>query len=562
MHCYARHYVRFTQETETDTDILARIHDINTLEVDVARPYLLQLYEDFSKSVVDKSCMLGVLSLIETYVFRRAICGIQTNSLNKTFAALDREIDKSSYLDSVKSILVLKVSYRRFPTDEEFKRELIVKDVYNTRTRNYLLAKLENYQRKEPVNVENYTIEHILPQNPNLRQAWRSMLGDNWKEIQQRVLHTIGNLTLTGYNSEYGDRPFQEKQDIEGGFKESPLRLNHGLGYLAQWTEEEINRRAEDLATKACNIWQFPSVSSAVIAKYSATLSPASDKLSPIIAKLFQGTTLTLFNEARKRIENIDAAVHISQAKKFIAFDNASTFICLVPEEGGIRIILNVLPGDIRDPKGICNDISSVKHEGIGDLSVANLLTGTEQLDGIIDLARQAFELHADAQDDSRNLFDEILLPSPTSYPKNRFHVDSVKLVEAHLSTALVAMSARTKAHFRDGDDNTRLVCRVSERKLLSKNLSRYWFGFQFNDKDFLDDHTNSYVGLGCGTATTTVLIPFKEFAQHLSKMSKTTKSGHHWNVLIFEEPGKLYIRLQDKSQIDVSSFVLKRPGP
>lgn len=107
---------------------------------------------------------------IESYVFRRAICGVPTNSLNKTFATMSREMDKENYVESVQIVLVLKDSYRRFPGNDEFTRELKVKDVYNFRNRNYLLRKLENYLRKEVVDIESYTIEHIMPQNESLSE--------------------------------------------------------------------------------------------------------------------------------------------------------------------------------------------------------------------------------------------------------------------------------------------------------------------------------------------------------------------------------------------------------
>src|SRR5690606_8808051 len=133
--------------------------------------------------------------------------GIPTNSMNKTFANLSRSIKKDRYLESVKVAFRMLDSYRRFPDDEEFMFEFVLKDVYNFRNRSYLLRKLENHNRKEPVNIEEWTIEHIMPQNENLSNEWREMLGENWQEVQSRYLHTIGNLTLTGYNPELSDRP-------------------------------------------------------------------------------------------------------------------------------------------------------------------------------------------------------------------------------------------------------------------------------------------------------------------------------------------------------------------
>ncbi len=146
---------------------------------------------------------------MEAYVFRRAVCAIPTNSLNKTFATFGRALRKDRYLESIQAHLLTLPSYRRFPNDEEFRRELMVRDLYNIPRRSYWLRRMENHNRKERVPVDEYTIEHILPQNENLHAKWREALGPEWRRIQETWLHTLGNLTLTGYNSEYSDRPFR-----------------------------------------------------------------------------------------------------------------------------------------------------------------------------------------------------------------------------------------------------------------------------------------------------------------------------------------------------------------
>jgi hypothetical protein len=240
---------QYTKEMKT------AIQEIRSLRVGVSYPFLLQLLNDFDADILQESHLLEILNLVASYVFRRSICGIPTNSMNKTFATLGSEITCNSYLESIKNAFSEMDSYRRFPSNQEFIEAFKSRDIYSLRNRNYLLIKLENYRRKEQVDVESYTIEHILPQNQNLSQNWTDMLGENWKDIQGRYLHTIGNLTLTGYNSELSDRPFREKRDMEGGFKDSPIRLNRYLSDLEKWTEEDIVARSQELATMASEIW-------------------------------------------------------------------------------------------------------------------------------------------------------------------------------------------------------------------------------------------------------------------------------------------------------------------
>ncbi|HEY9722612.1 MAG TPA: DUF262 and DUF1524 domain-containing protein, partial [Oscillatoriaceae cyanobacterium] len=257
---FAKLFVKLAFDGEQDPELKRAIRDINTLKVDVAYPFLMEVYDDYTAGRLGRDDLLAILRLVETYVFRRAICGIATNSMNKTFATLGREIDRSAYLESIQEAVMSKEGNVRMPGDEEFRRELVVKDVYNFRSRNYLLCKLENHGRKEPVDVESYTIEHIMPQNANLSKVWRDELGPDWKAVQERWLHTLGNLTLTGYNSELSDRPFQQKCDMEGGFKDSPIRLNHDLAKLDHWNEQALRERAERLAEKAVAVWPVPKV--------------------------------------------------------------------------------------------------------------------------------------------------------------------------------------------------------------------------------------------------------------------------------------------------------------
>lgn len=264
---YARHFVKMAFLKEEEREIRRVLYDINTLKVDVAYPFLLEVYEDYANRLLSKEDFISILKLVESYVFRRVICGVPTNSMNKTFATLAKEIDKEHYLESVQVAFLQKDSYRRFPKDEEFRAAFMVKDVYNFRSRNYMLRKLENHKSKERVNIEEFTIEHIMPQNESLRSEWQEELGPNWQDVHARYLHTIGNLTLSGYNSELSDRPFQEKRDMIGGFARSPIHLNESLATIKHWNEEEIQKRAYALANLAIEVWSIPQLNSQQISK-------------------------------------------------------------------------------------------------------------------------------------------------------------------------------------------------------------------------------------------------------------------------------------------------------
>lgn len=305
---YSKYFVRLAFLREDDPDLKQAFRDINVLRVDVAYPLLLELYDDYAAHRLSKEDFIAVLRLVESYVFRRMICGIPTNTLNKTFANFSKEIDKSNYLESAQAAFLLKDSYRRFPKDAEFWYQFTVKDVYNLRVRNHLLDKLENHERRERVDVGSYTIEHIMPQNENLSAEWQQDLGEDWQTIQAEYLHTIGNLTLTGYNSELSDRPFKEKRDMQGGFKDSPIRLNHSLANLEHWNKEQINQRAIALADLAVEIWKAPTLSSEVLNGYKPETSSGTKRTSaPTLEEICARADTEGIGEDFRRI--LDAAL-------------------------------------------------------------------------------------------------------------------------------------------------------------------------------------------------------------------------------------------------------------
>jgi uncharacterized protein with ParB-like and HNH nuclease domain/predicted transport protein len=271
---YSKYFTRMTLSREKDAEIRRILDDINTLEVNVAYPFLLEVYSDYEHRRVSREDFIAILKLVESFVFRRLICGIPTHGLNKVFVNLAkgiRDINEEHYLASVQTAFLQLEKGARFPHDEEFRAAFVIKDVYNIRSRirHYLFTKLENYRRKEWVSIDEYTIEHIMPQNERLSAAWQEELGPNWNGIQAHYLHTIGNLTLTGYNSELSDRPFLEKRDIEGGFAHSPLQLNKTLANAEHWNAEEIEKRALILADIAIKVWPTPKLSQEQVNQYN-----------------------------------------------------------------------------------------------------------------------------------------------------------------------------------------------------------------------------------------------------------------------------------------------------
>ena len=391
IHTYSRYYCAMALDKEKDIGLARAFRDLRELKVDVAFPFLLELYDDYTKGQLKKSEFEQAVRLVEGYVFRRAVCAIPTNSLNKTFATFGRALKKVRYIESIQAHFLTLPSYRRFPSDEEFKRELSVRDLYNFPRRSYWLRRLENYDRKERVPVDEYTIEHIMPQSENLSGTWREALGSDWREVHERWLHTLGNLTLTGYNAEYSDRAFSEKRDMPGGFKESPLRLNAGLGALGAWNEGTIKQRTEQLAAKAVQVWLRPDLASDVLSIFrTKTEPPASYTLEDHAHLAVSSPMRPIFDAFRKAVLVLDPGVSEEILKLYVAYKAETNFVDVVPQKSRLRLSLNLRFHELHDPRGLARDVTNLGRWGNGDAEVV-----LDRLDGlryVMGLVRQAFE--------------------------------------------------------------------------------------------------------------------------------------------------------------------------
>lgn len=407
IHAYASYYCAMALGTEADTSLKQAFHDLRELKVDVAYPFLLDVYHDYKQGRLTSEEVLRIVRLVESYVFRRAICAIPTNSLNKTFAGMSRTLKKDRYLESVQVAFLLLPSYRRFPSDDEFQRDVKVRDLYNFRSRSYWLRRLENHGRKERVMVEDYTIEHILPQNEAPSKEWQAELGTDWQRVQQDWLHTLGNLTLTGYNSEYSDHPFAYKRDQvtdkDGnpvGFAHSPLKLNLGLGKVSQWNETAIKDRADRLAADAVKVWGAPQLADDVLDAYRpAAAKPGQQYGVADHAHLTAGPMRELFEALRKSILALDPCVNEEFLKLYVAYKAETNFVDVVPQAKRLLLVLNLSIDDIEDPKGLCRDISNIGRWGNGDVEIG--LSTVDELPYVIGLIRQSFDLQMGGPQDA-----------------------------------------------------------------------------------------------------------------------------------------------------------------
>lgn len=267
---YAKLYKILLNGKTSNIALNGCIYRLNRLETTVTRPFFLEVLRLQAANEISMENVVEIFSVIESFLFRRTVCELPTNSLNKIFLFLHKEImrydgEGKHYVEKMKYALLSKKEKARFPEDEEFLECFEKKQMYfmNSKNKIYLLERLENYGTKEDKDVYRhfdegeYSIEHIMPQH--LSPAWKEALGKDYENIHDTWLHRMANLTVTAYNSKYSNDIFTRKRDVENGFKDSGLRMNQNIAREEKWGLEELEKRNEELKNRALKIWELPS---------------------------------------------------------------------------------------------------------------------------------------------------------------------------------------------------------------------------------------------------------------------------------------------------------------
>ncbi|GAA7707967.1 DUF262 and DUF1524 domain-containing protein [Helicobacter pylori] len=383
---YCEYFCQIAFKKESDKDLNKALGFLVDLEMDVVYPLLLELYSDYSDGVLSKADFRCSIALIESYICRRAVCGLGTNSLNKVFPSFTKHIQKDEYFKSLKAHFGYLTEKQRFPNNDEFKNLFITIDFYKFKKNKYFFERLEKFDTKEPVNTKGLTIEHIMPQH--LTEEWEKDLGENSKKIHDKYLHTIGNLTWTGYNPEYSNKSFQEKRDMEGGFKDSPLRLNQGLRDLESFGEEEIKKRANDLADLALKIWTYPNLDAETLEKYKPKKDKKEKKVYDLSSYKFGSHSRELFDILSKEIKDLDEKIVEKFNKMCIPYKFDTNFVSIAPLKSGLNLYLNMPFYELQDEKNLAKKAKG--NYGNGDIEVK--LETKENIPYCLGLIKQALE--------------------------------------------------------------------------------------------------------------------------------------------------------------------------
>ncbi|MGL2601650.1 GmrSD restriction endonuclease domain-containing protein [Helicobacter pylori] len=397
--------IAFKKEAdERDKGLNEALGFLVDLEMDVVYPLLLELYSDYIDGVLSKQDFIPIIALTESYLCRRAVCGLGANGLNKIFPSFTKKIDKKQYLKSVEKHFGSLKGKQRFPNNDEFKDLFITIDFYKLQKNKYFLERLENFDTKEPVDTQKCDTEHIMPQTLNLE--WERDLGENFEAIHEKYLHTIGNLTLTGYNSEYSNNSFREKRDMEKGFKQSSLKLNQSLKDLESFGEKEIEERANDLADWALKIWTYPKLDLETLEEYKPKKEKKEKKekeeyklkkekkVYDLSSYKFSSNSRELFDILRKEIKAFDERIIEKFNQKYIAYKFFKiNFVDIVVQNKGLKLYLSMKFNELQDEikeKLKIRDVSNIGRPCVGNMEVE--LETKENIPYCLGLIRQALE--------------------------------------------------------------------------------------------------------------------------------------------------------------------------
>jgi hypothetical protein len=395
LHDSATHFAAVLLDKEEESNFRAQWRRMRGLRTELLLPLLLEIRAAWCSGDLTSTAALEMIRMVEHWVARRMICRAGTTALTRGIPTLWREVDLQNPVESLGIALMARTGGQRFPSDAEFRDALVTRNCYEFRLRNYLLSSLENHGRKEPIEIGNYTIEHVMPQNPELSPEWREMLGADWRIVQEELLHTLGNLTLTGYNSELSDRPFGEKLKMPGGFEDSPLRLNRSIAGRTTWNEEAIRTRSRELAEKALLIWPSPQVDqSALELARNERRGSKKKRLRPDIEHFAPSTvarSVYVGLEAGLRPLGLQSSIW----KYWIQFNfevgmrkDFYSLVFVVLRKGYVRVRFAATPAELGLPENSKVEVTPAGHR----LAVMNI-KDQKGVEGALDLARRTLEL-------------------------------------------------------------------------------------------------------------------------------------------------------------------------
>ncbi len=396
---FARYFVNFLRPERIDSKALAtEMRQVRSLGSAQAI-LVMRLYECYERGTLSVDDFIRALSLISSYLVRRSVLGLQTRGYWSVFARIAHSISDESPFEDLQ--VALARNYQRFPSDSEFKAALRERNLYGLRNCWHILSQFENAGLNEPSPVNEYSVEHIMPQSIEDVSQWKIMLGDDWESVHETWLHRLGNLTLTAYNSTYSNRPFEEKKATKGGFEQSAVRLNQYVRMRTKWTAVEMEDRGRILANRAVEIWPYHDADQGLILETELReLRTRATHKSPDSLQMSEFVRDILYT-IRDSIRLLGESIELVEGRSLCYYGDvtANFFAETLPMASYVRVLLPIDFEEVNDPEGMAKDVTAWKfltYVTHRDCGVFLDIWGKESVPAAVAMVRQAFNVSAE----------------------------------------------------------------------------------------------------------------------------------------------------------------------
>ena len=363
---FGQYYASFLRPSlARDKELVRPLSDVREGGFGTAHAILVvRLYDLLGRGLLSVGELSEAMTLIKSYLLRRAVLGLQTRSYWGVFVRMAHSIDEDAPFETFKVALARERGSYQFPSDGSFLSGLRERDLSALRCCRHILDTLENSGQSEPNPVGSYTIEHIMPQSIHEVEEWQTMLGDDWEEVHGTWLHRLGNLTLVGWekNISYSNRPFDQKKSIPGGFIETAVRLNLYVRNQERWTAHQMEERGTQLAQRAREIWPYPQADMSLVRdKEVAELkSRASEKDASSLS--MSAPVREVLESLRASIGALGRTIPVIENKSVCYYDGHGAFFAeLLPMSSYVRLLIPVAFDEVDDPDGLAGDVTAWK---------------------------------------------------------------------------------------------------------------------------------------------------------------------------------------------------------
>jgi hypothetical protein len=521
-------------ETEMNTKLRECFMRLNRIEATTAYPILLFFYGEYDSQHITLDDFVDILTSLENYLIRRFVCDYKSNLLNKIFPTAYMAVSQAeNAAEAFKTFL----SEKGYPKDAEFKTKFKETRMYGGGERKiktrYILERLEDgYHHKEKIDMSNLSIEHIMPQT--LSVWWQKNLGEEWEEVHEDLIDTIGNLTLTAYNSELSNDDYETKRAI---YAESHLEMNKHLSSISSWKKEQILERSSLLADKALEIWPY----------FGDSASPTSN-----------GENVT--GSSPYSMEILGEVFSVRNWRDVFEL-TLNTLAELEPAK--FEQVAISLPSYIGKDK---NKFRAIRQLNNGyyievNQSAPSIHKNCLRAIQIVGLSKNDWRVNYSADTDNTSSNDDFSNDklSIIELSNHKIKEKCVERVAQHLGKPLIRHS---NSIYMTEDKSIGFYFAVS-KAYKQPLFERYWFGYR-KKYELSDCHDCFYV-FGCKNDKTLIILPQSEIDKHLSEMNVSIDSdsgeAKHWHIVFTinqDRNVKWSLSKPEMHEIDVTDYLLK----